>query len=952
MSNKMKHLAHVARMRNAQQQHVCNKCGFSSCRCEPVVINQGHQHLDYTEVRNIVVDQLSGYDMLNESFVKLLMQECIRDESLSESDVRNLVDSMVRTDAEILSIVQRFFIENPRPELDEIKCLIEKCIEGIDIPDAVHDSHINALIAQYIISEGLVGRDEVKSLLADMLHNHVLDKDDVKCIFTECMDAWNLSEEAILAFVHKTIYEIAPKQVTEDDVNCWVRTCFGNQLHSEYEIQLMVKSLIPEQISVKEIECIVDRLFSDDRIKKVVLECLCKTDFVNRSDVELIAKAIAEQYIKDETLSESDIRALIDDRIDDIPDSCCNTGIDQSLFGTVLSTTVSQSDGNNVQTSVDLGPLIPQAQDQCCNTGVDTALNNGFLTTTVNQSSGQSYSDTVDLNGLAGGSGCCVENITYAVNGSVLTTTVMQDGASDVVGSVDLAPLVNAIACCNNDLSLSLLGTMLTGTVSQTNGGTLSDSFDLSSLINASGCCNTGISLDIVNGVLTASITQTDGNVVTDSVTLPASNGGTGCCNESINYSINGTTLTTVLSQTDGPNIVGSIDLNNLISSQVCCNTGITITRVGNDLVVSVSQTNGQTFTDQVDISDLVGGGGGGTECCNTGAGLTLNDTDLTVTVTQSNGATVSDTISIPEQCCNTGMSIQILDGELVVAVNQSNGVTVTDSVDISGLTGGGSVECCNTGATLTLNGNDLTLTVTQSNGSTVSDTITLPSGCCNTGLSTTLNGTTLITSVDQSGGATVSDSVDLSSITSPSQCLTSGTHSVDGSILTTTINQANCTPISFSTSLPTGGNGSVECCNDQATAVVDVDAKTMTFTIGQTIGSDVSATFDLNPLLGSLLEVTQGVDVDGCTEYQSLQWCGNEITKLPTWEPKRCYLYYCVDLTNQVNNTLINMTFNTGYEVDWDYDQNPGVTTNVSPGGERRRTITRQANTKSGYVS
>ncbi len=283
-----------------------------------------------------------------------------------------------------------------------------------------------------------------------------------------------------------------------------------------------------------------------------------------------------------------------------------------------------------------------------------------------------------------------------------------------------------------------------------------------------------------------------------------------------------------------------------------------------------------------------------------------------------------------PDTHCLTGASVNVVGSAVTVTLTQENCAPVDFTFNVGA---DGSVECCNTGLSVTQNGDDYTVTIQQSNGPDVSGSFT---------------------------------------VTHPAQdsyCLTSGTQTLNGQQLTTTLNQENCTPITFSSTLPTycmtgiaqtqvgqvvtlefaqdncpaqqvsftvgdAGNGSVECCNTSAvlTAAINGDAKTIDFstTINQSVGAAVTdtASISIEDLLNVALDINTQTDTDGCSQYQQMFLCGIPFgDRIPVYEPKQpCCKSFCAeDLTGQ-----LEITSEFEVQVTWEEGQS-----SVIPAGQ-----------------
>ena len=114
--------------------------------------------------------------------------------------------------------------------------------------------------------------------------------------------------------------------------------------------------------------------------------------------------------------------------------------------------------------------------------------------------------------------------------------------------------------------------------------------------------------------------------------------------------------------------------------------------------------------------------------------------------------------------------------------------------------------------------------------------------------------------------------------------CITGITQETVGQVTTLNFQQENCPQSSVSFTVNSGDEGSVECCNTNATATVNVNNKTLDLTIQQSVGADVTAQVPLNELAQAIFGVEERNDE--CDEYNVITLCGQDFLEVPIRKP------------------------------------------------------------------
>jgi len=282
------------------------------------------------------------------------------------------------------------------------------------------------------------------------------------------------------------------------------------------------------------------------------------------------------------------------------------------------------------------------------------------------------------------------------------------------------------------------------------------------------------------------------------------------------------------------------------------------------------------------------------------------------------------DALPTASSYCLTAANVESEGSRVTVTLSQEN---CPDDVEFTFNVGDqGSVECCNEALVVVQDGDDYELTLSQTNGPDVVGNLSVqhptpPSYCVNTLELTFENGAATV-SLDQENCDALS-----ASATIPTYCITGTQVLQQGSIVTVGIEQENCPDvIEFSFTAGQTDGGSVECCNTNANLEVDVEGKSVTVTIEQSAGAAVSATMDLTELFESLAVVEELTDVDGCSRYRSVKFCGQELGPFPIFEPKTCCRCLIVpeNFEGEVRIRLVES--GTDFSVDWGDGSSPST--------------------------
>lgn len=624
--------AQRARARAAKMRKKCSTCNQRYCGCgvsdpKPDCTDEPEAPtLTPADVKNIVVDCAEQLNLTNDTEAKLIAENCIlinAETPLTTEQVKEIVETCVKTDAELKAFVLECFLNIPSSGLnaEAVKTLIETCLDELEIPAVVTDSHIKTIALQCLLEnvksvvleclpepvdikpvviqcllenpQGLT-ESQVKLIFNDCIDGLIPTEDDIKNIFVECLKEWDIAPDCIKEFVRCFVVECLPNPITKDDVKCFIDECYGDKLHTHSEILEYINIALisaPKPRTDDEIKSLIDQCVTDDRIKILVLECINAIDGDRWTESEL------KTLIQNCVITDAQVKAIAQDCVDE-------AGILTAATVNALAKTVAlqciQENPVEVLSITDVKAIFVDCLKELLPENPETVDTN---------------TKAIDVDILCDTAG----NITVQVindDGTVAQGT--GDLSKFFTGTADtitLADVKQCIADAADELTIAEVKQCIAEAIAE---------------IDVSG---DGVSPDEAKAIAQACI---------DLLPSPLSY----CLTSASAIESNGIVQVTLSQENCSPQTFSfAIGSDGSIE---CCNTDINATLNGANLVIEVEQSNGPTVTDTVDLSDLVGTGNGD-GCCNTGLVVSIDSENKSaeIEISQSNGATISGTINI-----------------------------------------------------------------------------------------------------------------------------------------------------------------------------------------------------------------------------------------------------------------------------------------------------------------
>lgn len=688
-----RHLMKMRSERQCRNEH-CG-CGHEDCsRC--CADNNFPEH----EVKRLIAQFVTDLGLVDESKVKLLFEICFAENAITEEEIKKIVLSLVKTEAQIKQIITECFLEFGLVNATTIKEMIERCISEIQFPTPeppVSDSHIK-LVALNCVLEYIPSDEKIKSMieecglsLADVrmeivkylaenpgltecqvelifercIKGLIPTADDIRCVFVSCLSEWGIAPECIKDYIRNQILECLPRPITMEDVNAYIFSCYSDQLHTKDQIKVIslqcFNDLEFNNWTEGELNCLIEaKVRTDAQLKLFIQNC-----------VEIPSQALIESY------AENVFSALIQEALSGV--------IDEDKVKILLLGCLK-----------DLG--IQQAVETV-NFSADCD-ENGLVTLQI-EVNGVTESAELNLSKFLGGSGLTLQQVAeYVEEQNYLQQTALDEFCDAVEVEIEQG---------NGSLEVKLqtpCGEKSDST--PLNFATLQQIQSIQEQLDSLQLCIDGVSVNFDPATRSLSIFIQDacGNK-SDSALIPAGDSTSG--------------ITAIEAKTL---------FDNCFSDQApsLCNDSVSASLQGTQISFSVTDSCG-TKSDQVDVSDLILDP---SEACVSSVEHELQGTSLVTTVTDQCGAktdSIDLSLILPgvNAYCLTGI-LQEQAGQVVTLRFLQENCSPQEVSFTVGNSEEASVECCNTAAIgdVDVENKTATVTIAQSVGADVTATLDL----------------------------------------------------------------------------------------------------------------------------------------------------------------------------------------------------------------------------------
>ena len=363
MTNKkqLQRIAVRARARAHEAKPGCSSCGGARCSC-PVVIDSDHCEepvcVTPGDVKSITIDCANQLGLVNENEAQLIAEAAVQAGLTTEAEIKQFVIDCSLTSDQVRAIVSEYLLSNGLGLNSEaVKGIFDICIASVEIPDAVSDQHITALIIQTILADPSIqayikntvesclpepidfkesflqclldnpqGMTEAQvTLLFNQLIEGVVPSDEyIKELFCQYLAQYDITPECIKDYVRDCILASLPDQVSSEDVKCLIENHYSDQLHTKEQIHILFLEFLnqmPGKLwSESEIKALIDSCVrTDAQLKLFVQGCV---EVPSQQLIEQIATVVATNLINEnqaQPLTDEYLKAFFVDCLKDLP---------------------------------------------------------------------------------------------------------------------------------------------------------------------------------------------------------------------------------------------------------------------------------------------------------------------------------------------------------------------------------------------------------------------------------------------------------------------------------------------------------------------------------------------------------------------------------------------------------------------------------------------------------
>lgn len=360
---------------------------------------------------------------------------------------------------------------------------------------------------------------------------------------------------------------------------------------------------------------------------------------------------------------------ILDKTISVNTDDCCISGISQTLNGSTLTTTITNNQGDVVQSSIMLpsGTISAVATSGCLfgdglGVPVQIRVDNNTIICGDNGLEVSGIISSVLVSGCLSGDGTISNPISLSIN----------PNGNIVCGSSGIE-LNGNIPCCVSGANLEFSGSQLTITLNKFDGSVIQENTTISTIssVFTSGCLigdgtqGSPLNINLNNSSIICGVSGLE--VVSEG----------GCCVSGVNVSIDSDILTVIITDSLGNQVSGNATIIHPSGlNDNCCISGVELSIVSSSgLNLSITNNGGEITVDTVSLPPI------STSGCISGDGYA---NPITISINPSNfscGDSGLELLSVG--CCTSGLDLSFSGTNLIVNLVDNDQNTITNLVEL-----------------------------------------------------------------------------------------------------------------------------------------------------------------------------------------------------------------------------------------------------------------------------